>query len=131
MTVKWISTFVFARESTIHCVPRIYVLGNNKKNILQGQVFVIAYLYFSIPGEKLKTDPYRLKRKFSTRVEDLDYLPLDLCHQYLKVSGPEIIKRFSCSAQLRLRSILLINVKMPTISLATVLFASCLVIPHT
>ncbi|XP_053403676.1 uncharacterized protein LOC123554840 [Mercenaria mercenaria] len=38
----------------------------------------------SIPGEKLKTDPYRLKRKFSTRLEDLDYLPVDLCHQYLK-----------------------------------------------
>ena len=30
-------------------------------------------------------------------------------------SGPEVIKLFSCSAQLRLKFILLINVKMPTI----------------
>ena len=29
--------------------------------------------------------------------------------------GPEVIKHFSCSAQLRLKFILLINVKMPTI----------------
>ena len=29
--------------------------------------------------------------------------------------GPEVIKLFSCSAQLRLKFILLINVKMPTI----------------
>ena len=28
--------------------------------------------------------------------------------------GPEVIKRFSCSTQLRLKFILLINVKMPT-----------------
>ena len=31
------------------------------------------------------------------------------------VPGPEVIKLFSCSAQLRLKFILLINVKMPTI----------------
>ena len=30
-------------------------------------------------------------------------------------TGPEVIKLFSCSAQLRLKFILLINVKMPTI----------------
>ena len=30
-------------------------------------------------------------------------------------TGPKVIKRFSCSAQLRLKFILLINVKMPTI----------------
>ena len=30
-------------------------------------------------------------------------------------SGTEVIKLFSCSAQLRLKFILLINVKMPTI----------------
>ena len=29
--------------------------------------------------------------------------------------GPEVIKLFSCSAQLRLKFIVLINVKMPTI----------------
>ncbi|KAL4229399.1 Centrosomal protein of 70 kDa [Mactra antiquata] len=45
---------------------------------------LLALHNISIPGEKLKTDPYRLKKKFSTRIEDLDYLPLDLCHQYLK-----------------------------------------------
>ena len=30
-------------------------------------------------------------------------------------TGPEVIKLFSCSSQLRLKFILLINVKMPTI----------------
>ncbi|XP_052807149.1 centrosomal protein of 70 kDa-like isoform X2 [Mya arenaria] len=45
---------------------------------------LLALHNISIPGEKVKIDPYRMKRKFSTRVEDLDYLPLDLCHQYLK-----------------------------------------------
>ena len=33
----------------------------------------------------------------------------------VKQSGPEVIKLFPCSAQLRLKFILLINVKMPTI----------------
>ena len=33
----------------------------------------------------------------------------------IKRPGPEVIKLFSCSAQLRLKFILLINVKMPTI----------------
>ena len=32
-----------------------------------------------------------------------------------KLTGPEVIKLFSCSAQLRLKFILPINVKMPTI----------------
>ena len=35
--------------------------------------------------------------------------------ELLKTPGPEVIKLFSCSAQLRLKFILLINVKMPTI----------------
>ena len=30
-------------------------------------------------------------------------------------SGPEVIKRYSCSAQLSMKFFLLINVKMPTI----------------
>ncbi|XP_045210367.2 centrosomal protein of 70 kDa-like isoform X2 [Mercenaria mercenaria] len=51
---------------------------------------LLALHNISIPGEKLKTDPYRLKRKFSTRLEDLDYLPLDLCHQYLKDISAEL-----------------------------------------
>lgn len=38
----------------------------------------------SIPGEKQKNDPYRLKKKYSTKLEDLDYLPLDFCRQYLR-----------------------------------------------
>ena len=33
----------------------------------------------------------------------------------LEMPGPEVIKLFSCSTQLRLTFILLINVKMPTI----------------
>ena len=41
----------------------------------------------------------------------------NMVHQTIVLSGtgPEVIKRFSCSAQLRLKFILLINVKMPTI----------------
>ena len=34
---------------------------------------------------------------------------------HMSESGPEVKKLFSCSAQLRLKLILLINVKMPTI----------------
>ena len=34
---------------------------------------------------------------------------------FINNPGPEVIKLFSCSAQLRLKFILLINVKMPTI----------------
>ena len=37
-----------------------------------------------------------------------------IIHVYI-APGPEVIKLFSCSAQLRLKFILLINVKMPTI----------------
>ena len=33
---------------------------------------------------------------------------------FAQLPGPEVIKLFSCSAQLRLKFILLINVKMPT-----------------
>ena len=40
--------------------------------------------------------------------------PLDFVNILIK-PGPEVIKLFSCSAQLRLKFILLINVKMPTI----------------
>ena len=38
-----------------------------------------------------------------------------LDHSQLKTPRPEVIKRFSCSTQLSTKSILLINVKMPTI----------------
>ena len=34
-------------------------------------------------------------------------------------SGPEVIKLFSCSAQLRIKFILLINVKMPIVGILT------------
>ena len=43
-------------------------------------------------------------------------LPFDASHLGLLVTPcPEVIKHFSCSAQLSLKFILLINVKMPTI----------------
>ncbi|GFN75970.1 centrosomal protein of 70 kda-like [Plakobranchus ocellatus] len=38
----------------------------------------------SIPGEKNVKDPFYARKKFSTRLEDLDYLPLEQCHFYLK-----------------------------------------------
>ena len=40
---------------------------------------------------------------------------ITLFEQSLRPPGPEVIKLFSCSTQLRLKFILLINVKMPTI----------------
>ena len=42
-------------------------------------------------------------------VNDISYLLLEAR------PGPKVIKRFSCSTQLRLKFVLLINVKMPTI----------------
>ncbi|KAK3787681.1 hypothetical protein RRG08_031910 [Elysia crispata] len=45
---------------------------------------VISLHNISIPGEKAAKDPFRSHRKFSTRLEDLDYLPLEHCHYYLK-----------------------------------------------
>lgn len=46
----------------------------------------------SIPGEKPNKDPYRLKKKYSTKLEDLDYLPLDFCRQHLRVrSNAELV----------------------------------------
>ena len=43
------------------------------------------------------------------KLERLFYL-----HQKTKEAGPEVIKLFSCSTQLSMKFILLINVKMPT-----------------
>ena len=40
---------------------------------------------------------------------------LRLCYWHATKSGPKVIKLFSCSTQLRTKSILIINVKMPTI----------------
>ena len=34
---------------------------------------------------------------------------------FFNVSGPEVIKHFTCSTQLSMKFILLVNVKMPTI----------------
>ena len=42
----------------------------------------------------------------------------------LLVTGPEFIKLFSCSTQLSLKFILLINVKMPTIFVGILTFIS-------
>ena len=39
----------------------------------------------------------------------------DARQHFLDIPGPEVIKLFSCSTQLSLKFILLINVKMPTI----------------
>ncbi|XP_059151222.1 centrosomal protein of 70 kDa-like isoform X2 [Physella acuta] len=38
----------------------------------------------SIPGEKSNKDPFIQRKKFSTRLEDLDFLPLEQCQYYLK-----------------------------------------------
>ncbi|XP_062566373.1 centrosomal protein of 70 kDa-like isoform X1 [Saccostrea cucullata] len=45
---------------------------------------LLAVHSISIPGEKTNKDPYRLKKKYSTKLEDLDYLPLDFCRQHLR-----------------------------------------------
>ena len=44
--------------------------------------------------------------------QDCQQLPITL---FLSRQGPEVIKLFSCSTQLSMKFILLINVKMPTI----------------
>ncbi|XP_067686260.1 centrosomal protein of 70 kDa-like [Haliotis asinina] len=51
---------------------------------------LLATHNISVPGEKSNKDPFRLKRKYSTRVEDLDYLPLDFCQQYLRDISAEL-----------------------------------------
>ncbi|XP_071100781.1 centrosomal protein of 70 kDa-like [Haliotis cracherodii] len=51
---------------------------------------LLATHNISVPGEKSNKDPFRLKRKYSTRVEDLDYLPLDFCQQYLRDISTEL-----------------------------------------
>ncbi|XP_076455571.1 centrosomal protein of 70 kDa-like isoform X2 [Babylonia areolata] len=38
----------------------------------------------SIPGEKNARDPFRAKRKYSTNLENLEYLPVDICQRYLR-----------------------------------------------
>ncbi|XP_041371975.1 centrosomal protein of 70 kDa-like [Gigantopelta aegis] len=38
----------------------------------------------SIPGEKQHKDPFRLRKNYSTRAEELSCLPLDFCRHYLK-----------------------------------------------
>ena len=45
----------------------------------------------SVPGEKNERDPFHAKRKFSTKLEDLDYLPADFCQQYLRVCFLELL----------------------------------------
>ncbi|KAK7482061.1 hypothetical protein BaRGS_00026645 [Batillaria attramentaria] len=45
---------------------------------------LLALHSISIPGEKTKRDPFHSKRKFSTHLEDLDYLPVDFCQQFLR-----------------------------------------------
>lgn len=45
-----------------------------------------SHYAYSVPGEKPSKDPYRLKNSYSTKMEDLEYLPLDICRTYLKVS---------------------------------------------
>ncbi|XP_033731552.1 LOW QUALITY PROTEIN: centrosomal protein of 70 kDa-like [Pecten maximus] len=45
---------------------------------------VLAIHSISVPGEKPSKDPYRLKKSYSTKMEDVEYLPLDICRNYLK-----------------------------------------------
>ena len=58
----------------------------------------------SSAAEKKKNDYARINKLQCKKTNLRGFLP-----------GPEVIKLFSCSALLRLKFILLINVKMPTI----------------
>ena len=60
---------------------------------------------------------HKRMRCFSTLIVHLAEYTLFFMLSFISNSrpGPEVIKLFSCSAQLRLKSILLINVKIPTI----------------
>ena len=49
------------------------------------------------------------------RTNCLFKMQLHFCFLRVIIPGPEVIKLFSCSTQLRLKFILLINVKMQTI----------------
>ncbi|KAK3105874.1 hypothetical protein FSP39_007585 [Pinctada imbricata] len=51
---------------------------------------LLALHSISVPGEVAKIDPYKMKRKYSTKLEDLDYLPLDLCRHYLRDISKEL-----------------------------------------
>ena len=56
-----------------------------------------------------------LVNNFSFVLEWNQYYWKYMCLAQEHKPGPEVIKHFSCSTQLRLKFILLINVKMPTI----------------
>ncbi|XP_021366290.1 uncharacterized protein LOC110458732, partial [Mizuhopecten yessoensis] len=45
---------------------------------------LLAIHSISVPGEKPSKDPYRLKKSYSTKMEDVEYLPLDICRNYLR-----------------------------------------------
>ena len=59
-------------------------------------------LYSSTPDSEISTEARK-------------WVLVDMKHHFNNSSGAEVIKLFSCSAQLSLKFILLINVKMPTI----------------
>ena len=43
------------------------------------------------------------------------YIPISVSTDLRHCPGPEVLKLFSCSSQLSMKFILLINVKMPTV----------------
>ncbi|XP_063423324.1 centrosomal protein of 70 kDa-like isoform X1 [Mytilus trossulus] len=51
---------------------------------------LLAVHNISIPGENDKKDPFRQRKKYSTKLDDLEYLPLDLCRQYLRDVATEL-----------------------------------------
>ena len=78
---------------------QFYNLG--KTCILHGRVFVM----FQFMSEKIG----------GAKGTELDDEFVEMERVSRQCQGPEVIKLFSCSTQLRLEFILLINVKMPTI----------------
>lgn len=51
---------------------------------------LLAVHNIGIPGEQDKKDPFRQRKKYSTKLEDLEYLPLDMCRQYLRDVAGEL-----------------------------------------
>lgn len=75
------------------CDYRVLALRTKKLEQL------LALHNICIPGEKPAKDPFYCHRKFSTRLQDLDYLPLERCQFYLKQVCCELqIDNLDCMA---------------------------------
>ena len=93
--------FSTAYKYVVHLQRIFCVLGVLRSIRTNGCVHFVIYQRVKITLKKSRLPPKKKKIEGEREVAPRP--------------GPEVIKLFSCSAQLRLKFILLINVKMPTI----------------